>query len=147
MDELGSRARPCVVRLFQGRRRCGGGRLLLHIPHRRTRLVVPKCCLQQYAFLPYFGILSQKMAVKQHLVVVAELLEEWGLDGLGGRSVQVARVAHRDQHLLGCLGPRRGLLHLAYPSTSAPPPPPALPLPPSPPQKPGSRDANPSRAI
>ena len=68
------------------------------------------------------------MAVKPHLVVVAELLDEGGLDGLGGRSVPAARVAHQDQHLLGGLGPRRGLLHLAYPIhiPSAPPP---LPLP------------------
>jgi hypothetical protein len=48
--------------------------------------------------------------VKPHLVVVAELLHEGGLDGLGGRTVAAARVAHEHQHLLRGLGPRRGLL-------------------------------------
>lgn len=58
---------------------------------------------------------SEKRAAKPHLVVVAELLGEGGLDGLGRRAVTAARVAHEDEHLLRRLGPRRGLLHLAYP--------------------------------
>jgi hypothetical protein len=49
-------------------------------------------------------------AGKLHLVVVAELLHEGGLDGFGRRAVAAARVAHEDQHLLRRFSPRHGLL-------------------------------------
>jgi hypothetical protein len=86
--------------------------------------------------------------VKPHLVVVAELLHEGGLDGLGGRTVAAARVAHEDQHLLrGLARAAASSSAIASTSPSLPPPPPAPPAEPLPPPKPSPRDAKPSGAI
>jgi len=83
---------------------------------RRSQMDEPKVVEQGPAWsTSLFWYVIAEMAAKPNLVVIAERLEEGGLDGLGGRSVHAACVAYQDQHLLGCLGSCRGLLHLTYP--------------------------------
>jgi len=83
---------------------------------RRSQMDKPKVVEQGPAWsTSLFWYFIAERAAKPNLVVVAECLEEGGLDGLGGRSVHAACVAYQDQHLLGCLGSCRSLLHLTYP--------------------------------